>query len=518
MAKKKGGGYSSVAATLGGGGVKKTHKAAVKAAPSKKAYKAPAPVRSFAKRTGGKVSRTGGVTSAAGKTSYAAPPSRKAATRQTQQAQRQQRVARKVKRQAKAVQRFSKSLKKTGGLAEKLDRGFNETETITPRQAAIVMESEGLPGKTFAEAIIPGESGFKPGVRNPDDNYPSLVQITPSVQSAETQAKFDQIASKRKGGYSNPIVAAKQAKVLAGDDVAEGGTSNYVADTGERPGHLPGGQKAARRKLYGEPDPKAQKKLKKAGQKLQKVVTKAEKVGVKKVGQAPLGALERTAKVAKKGQTPAAETGGEKPKKQPGAWAGSKRAVMKVVPKAIRAEGRDDKRTPAENSAVGGSSTSDHLTTNEAAYAADLPPDDAVAQKIAKRLGMESHTGTNEVTKNGYRYQLIWQDAGHYDHIHIGATWTGEKAPPGTSFGGPASVGGGTATGGTTTSAPTGATSATASAAPAKKVRRKKVQRKQQDQRSAALALLGSGRFAPEAEDPLAGFSPSTRPYAETVR
>ncbi|MGH2761393.1 MAG: hypothetical protein ACRDLD_02240 [Thermoleophilaceae bacterium] len=116
------------------------------------------------------------------------------------------------------------------------------------------------------------------------------------------------------------------------------------------------------------------------------------------------------------------------PKPKPGSWKGSKRAVLEVVPKGARAEGRDDKRTPEENTSVGGSISSDHLTTRTSSYAADLPPEDKTARRIAKRLGMASHTGTNEVVKDGYRYQLIWQDEGHYDHIHLGAEWVGAAA------------------------------------------------------------------------------------------
>ena len=128
-------------------------------------------------------------------------------------------------------------------LLERLDRPFAPGETITPRQTAIVAEAHGLPGITYSQAIVPGESGYQPGIENPDDATPCLFQITPSVQSAETQARFDRIASHHPGGYSNPIAAAKQARVLAGDSADEGVT-NYVAFNPSAPqGHLPGGQR-----------------------------------------------------------------------------------------------------------------------------------------------------------------------------------------------------------------------------------------------------------------------------------
>lgn len=136
-------------------------------------------------------------------------------------------------------------------LFERLDRGFKPGETISPRQTALLAEAFGLPGITYSKAIVPGESGYQPGIRNPDDNTPSLFQITPSVQSAETQAKFNRIASKHKGGYSNPIAAAKMAAFLAGDSADEG-VSNYVAFNPSAPqGHLPGGRRRAREILGG---------------------------------------------------------------------------------------------------------------------------------------------------------------------------------------------------------------------------------------------------------------------------
>ncbi len=142
----------------------------------------------------------------------------------------------------------------------------------------------------------------------------------------------------------------------------------------------------------------------------------------------------------------------DEPKRRPGQWAGSQKAVLNLVPKSVRAEGRGDKRTPEENASVGGATNSDHLTTNEKSYAADLPADDATAQTIAKRLGMGSHTGTNQVVKDGYQYTLIWQDAGHYDHIHIGAEWVGKGVPPGTTLGGSSGSSGGSSSGGSTSS------------------------------------------------------------------
>lgn len=152
-------------------------------------------------------------------------------------------------RKAKPKQ-SKKPTRRTGpSLLQQLDRPFRPGETITPKQTALLAEAYGLPGITYSKAIVPGESGYQPGVRNPDDATPSLFQITPSVQSAATKAKFDKIASKHRGGYSNPVAAAKQAAFLAKGSPDEG-VSNYVAFNPSAPqGHLPGGPARARKKL-----------------------------------------------------------------------------------------------------------------------------------------------------------------------------------------------------------------------------------------------------------------------------
>lgn len=110
-----------------------------------------------------------------------------------------------------------------------------------------------------------------------------------------------------------------------------------------------------------------------------------------------------------------------------GAWAGAKKSVLQHIPKGARAEGRDDKRTPAENTAVGGAANSDHLTTKTNAYGADIDPDLRTYHKIQKRLGLpQTNSGSQTVTKDGYRYQLIFgAEYGHEDHIHLGAEWVG---------------------------------------------------------------------------------------------
>lgn len=174
------------------------------------------------------------------------------------------------------------------------------------------------------------------------------------------------------------------------------------------------------------------------------------------------------------------------PKQKPGPWKGAQKAVIGVVPKGVREEGRGDKRSPGENDSVGGSSDSDHLTTNDASYAADLPANDKVARRIAKKLGLPSHTGTQSVVRDGYRYQLIWQDSGHFDHIHLGARWVGSEGAGqySASSGGTPAIGGtsapaipsGGSGGGGAARAPASGTGASARAG--RRSRRRKSQRK----------------------------------------
>jgi peptidase M15-like protein len=89
------------------------------------------------------------------------------------------------------------------------------------------------------------------------------------------------------------------------------------------------------------------------------------------------------------------------------------------------------KRTPAENARVGGSSTSDHLTTKRTTAARDFPTysgEDA-ARALAKAMGIRawqpnSYT-TYPVTAGGhsFRVQILWGSAiKHGDHVHVGVS------------------------------------------------------------------------------------------------
>ena len=87
------------------------------------------------------------------------------------------------------------------------------------------------------------------------------------------------------------------------------------------------------------------------------------------------------------------------------------------------------KRTPAHNAAIGGSATSDHLTTKSTTAARDFPTfsgeDDAHA--LAAALGCEtwkanSYDGfTFAAGGRSWRAQVLWGAAiDHADHVHVG--------------------------------------------------------------------------------------------------
>lgn len=321
------------------------------------------------------------------------------------QGRKEKRVAHKLEKAAKKTQ---------GGLAKKLNRGFGPNETIKQHQAALVAEAEGLPGKTYGQ-IAKGESGLRPGVPNPDDATPSLFQMTPSVQSAATVKKWDKIAAKYPGGYTNPIVAAKQAKVLAGGGT---GVSNYfgTAFVTDPDAHLPGGPAKAREKLYGERKP----------------IPKAAKSQAKEV----LGKRAAKKVIAKAKQPPT--TAGGQPLK--GMNSGSKTVVQKLVGSHVHGD------WGTKNEGTIHTPTGDHYDPHS--YAQDInsptgkpsegepPYNQATLNKIvrnARKFGFKDipslKIGQNyEGTAKGYRLQLLTNEGGTVNHIHVGVRYEGAGA------------------------------------------------------------------------------------------
>src|SRR5205085_761022 len=77
-----------------------------------------------------------------------------------------------------------------------------------------------------------------------------------------------------------------------------------------------------------------------------------------------------------------------------------------------------------------GASTSDHYVGHTDSWAIDLavrgiqrptPQTEEAARRVAAALGQPGWTGGDlKVTIQGYRIQVLWKVAGHYNHVHVG--------------------------------------------------------------------------------------------------
>jgi hypothetical protein len=315
-------------------------------------------------------------------------------------------AAKRVRRQVHAAStRVRKALRSRPRLTAPYDP--DEAASLVKRVGGTTAEARALSTK------ITGESGGDPKAIGNDPGGTTglgLWQMTTGVGNDDLIAKH---------GGEQAMLRPKPNARAALELYRGGGIGNWYAPS-NAPGNPKGGKSPKRKDL--------------------KVLAKASQAGIKTAMPKPKAKPK------------------DRPKKKPGPWAGSQKAVLSKVPQATRPEGRGDKRTPEENSSVGGATNSDHLTTNQRSYAADLPAEDGVARHIAKKLGLSSHTGTNQVVKNGYQYTLIWQDEGHYDHIHLGAEYVGKGIPPGTTLGGPSSSTSGGGSGGGSISSGGGST------------------------------------------------------------
>jgi hypothetical protein len=75
--------------------------------------------------------------------------------------------------------------------------------------------------------------------------------------------------------------------------------------------------------------------------------------------------------------------------------------------------------------------TSDHYRGKTNATARDWagPPQqmDRLARKIARDLGVKGYKGGPlNVTRGGYRFQLLWKTDRHFDHVHLGIQRVGK--------------------------------------------------------------------------------------------
>lgn len=116
-----------------------------------------------------------------------------------------------------------------------------------------------------------------------------------------------------------------------------------------------------------------------------------------------------------------------------GGYAGTEAIVKRLgdpIAKRFGVTASNYKRDPHRNAAVGGSPTSDHLTTNTSAFAADYPITGEAGTKLAfslaKRLGIKNYQpGTYtaypvKIGRRQFRVQILWGVQGHHDHVHLG--------------------------------------------------------------------------------------------------
>jgi Transglycosylase SLT domain len=130
-------------------------------------------------------------------------------------------------------------------------------------------------------------------------------------------------------------------------------------------------------------------------------------------------------------ETGPVELGGLDFRDTSGAWGGSKKFALAVAAlgKRYGCVSTSEKRERQYTSSGG---VSDHWVGATDAYAVDIDSStctmdypggeaDRTARSIAAALGMPSHTGVVNVIRGAYRFQLLWQTAEHYDHVHVGA-------------------------------------------------------------------------------------------------
>jgi hypothetical protein len=109
-------------------------------------------------------------------------------------------------------------------------------------------------------------------------------------------------------------------------------------------------------------------------------------------------------------------------------WGGSHALALhfadlgKQLGLSVASEKRQRKLTASGN-------PSDHWVGSKQSYAFDMsngskptPQMDRFATAVAAQLGVKNYHGGRilNITKNGYRFQILWRVAGHWDHVHVG--------------------------------------------------------------------------------------------------
>lgn len=113
-------------------------------------------------------------------------------------------------------------------------------------------------------------------------------------------------------------------------------------------------------------------------------------------------------------------------------WAGSGDVLHQFVVPFMKRQGLSagsEKRSPAQNAAVGGASGSDHLSTNTTTDAIDFPTTngEGAARALAAAMGSKSWAANSynrfpiKVGRYTFSVQILWGAAiDHADHVHVG--------------------------------------------------------------------------------------------------
>lgn len=110
-----------------------------------------------------------------------------------------------------------------------------------------------------------------------------------------------------------------------------------------------------------------------------------------------------------------------------GAWGGAK----SIADQLTRGLGLGTSSTKRATKGTSSGGVSDHWTGCKACYAKDLVGTtaamDRAAAQLGERLGRPGWRGGSwlEVVKNGYRIQVGWRVADHFDHVHVGVRKVG---------------------------------------------------------------------------------------------
>ena len=119
-------------------------------------------------------------------------------------------------------------------------------------------------------------------------------------------------------------------------------------------------------------------------------------------------------------------------------WAGSREVAESVRPKRLALRHGawiSSRKRPPEHPLSQANPSSDHNEANRDAYAIDFATftGKKLAHAIAHALGIQNYTTGNfnsytiKVRGGVFRVQILWEVAGHFNHVHLGIKLTGGR-------------------------------------------------------------------------------------------